>query len=173
MPSSWNDSYLYEPSHSTQHLCVPLNSLRLHRFSEDNASLSVSKTTQKNSGSLNEQLIDPRLISNTVRRSLLALHRESQENLCTQASKGKTQSENDVHSSFVPWKMKMKSKLKRTPNNYQQHQTRSHAKTLSILPVRLCSNDQGRRISEYAVMNYDCRFSTPASYQSPTSPTYI
>jgi len=160
---------MYETSRSAQHLSVPSGSLRSNRYSDGNISLPVPQTPQKNSENPDEQLIDPRLIPNTVRRSLLALHRESQENIHIHRTKEKTQSENDVHGAFTPWKIKMKAKLKRThhqnqqspPQQQQQCQARPHANTLSILPIRQISNDQERRISEYASMNQEHRFSTP------------
>lgn len=161
---------MYETSRSAQHLSVPLGSLRSNRYSDGNISLPVPQTPQKTSENPDEQLLDPRLISNTVRRSLLALHRESQDNIHVHRSKEKTQSENDVHGAFTPWKIKMKSKLKRTHHHHtqqqqqqQQHHTRPHAQTLAILPGRYNSNDQERRISEYAIMNQEYRFSTPPS----------
>ncbi|CAF0826337.1 unnamed protein product, partial [Didymodactylos carnosus] len=119
--SSWN-SHFYETRHSTQHLCVP--SLRFNRLSDGNISLPVPSSMinehhqQHNNRKSGEQLLDPCLISKTVRRSLLALHRESQENMILR-HKEKTQSESDVHGKFIPWKIKMKSKLKRTPVNKQ------------------------------------------------------
>jgi hypothetical protein len=152
---SWNGSQMYETSRSIQHLSVPSNSLRLNRYSDGNIFSPIHP---------NEELIDPRRISNTVRRSLLALHRESQENIYSQRTKEKTQSENDVHGAFTPWKIKMKSKLKRThhqQNPSPQHQTRPHSHTLSIFPIRHNSNDRERRVSEYATMTHEYRFSTP------------
>jgi hypothetical protein len=154
---SWNGSPMYETSRSTQHLSVPSNGLRANRYSDGNISLPVPQNPPKN---FDEQLLDPRLIPKTVRRSLLALHRESQENINMHRSKEKTQSENDVHGSFIPWKIKMKSKLKRT-HHQQQYPIRPHSNTLSILPIRHNSNDQDRRISDYATMNNEYRFSTP------------
>jgi len=170
---SWNGATMYETSRSAQHLSVPSNSLRSNRYSDGNISFPVPQTGSTSSNDRDEQLIDPRLISNAVRRSLLALHRESQENIFLQRTKEKTQSENDVNGAFTPWKIKMKSKLKRTHHQQQQQQqpvsplvrqqprTRSHSKTLSVLPMRQNSNDQERRISEYATQNPEYRFSTP------------
>jgi len=79
-----------------------------------------------------------------------------------QRSKEKTQSENDVHGAFTPWKMKMKAKLKRThhsPN--QQPSVGPHSKTLTISPIKNNSKGHERRISAYATMNQEYRFSTP------------
>ncbi|CAF1424691.1 unnamed protein product [Didymodactylos carnosus] len=120
LDSSWN-SHFYETRHSTQHLCVP--SLRLNRLSDGNISLPVPSMRNKDQQQhdnppTNEQLLNPCLISNTVRRSLLALHRESQENMILR-HKEKTQSESDVHGKFIPWKIKMKFKLKRSAQNKQ------------------------------------------------------
>lgn len=173
--TSWNSSRGYETSYSAQHLCVPSNSLRTNRYSDGNIPLAVPQTSQKASDISDEQLIDPRLIPKTVRQSLLALHRQSQENINTQRAKEKTQSENDVYIAFLPWKIKMKSKLKRThhhsnqqqPQQQQQHQQhyhyqgRPHSNTLSVVPLRQNSNDQDRRIADYARMNEEYRFSTP------------
>jgi hypothetical protein len=157
---------MYETSRSTQHLSVPSNDLRSTRHSDGNISLPVPQNPQKNS---DEQLLDPRLIPNTVRRSLLALHRESQENINMHRSKEKTQSENDVHGSFTPWKIKMKAKLKRTHHHQQQYPIQHHSNTLSILPIRQNSNDQERRISDYTTMNNEYRFSTPPLRNSTLS----
>ncbi|CAF4577995.1 unnamed protein product, partial [Rotaria sp. Silwood1] len=174
LPSSWNGSQMHETSFSTQHLCVPSNSLRSNRYSDGNISLTVPQILQKNSENPDEQLLDPRLISRTVRRSLLALHRESHENIHMHRTKEKTQSENDVHIAFIPWKIKMKSKLKRTHHrNYPQQQQliRPHSNTVSILPIQQNSNDQERRISDYARMNHEYRFSTPPSRNCPLTTT--
>lgn len=119
--SSWNDTS------STQRLCVPSNSLKSNYYSTGNVSLPVPQLTPKTT---DEQLLDPRLIPATVRRSLLALHRESQENVNFIKKKDKTRSENDVHGALTPLKLKLKSKPKR--------QLRPHSNTLSILP--LCTN---------------------------------
>jgi hypothetical protein len=62
----------------------------------------------------------------------------------------------------------MKSKLKRT-HHQQQYPIRPHSKTFSILPIRHNSNDQDRRISEYATMNNEYRFSTPPLRNSTLS----
>jgi hypothetical protein len=175
---SWSGpQMMYETSRSAQHLSVPSGGLRSNRYSDGDISLPVPQTPQKTPENPDEQLLDPRLIPKTVRRSLLALHRESQENIHMQRSKEKTQSENDVHGAFTPWKIKMKSKLKRTHHHHQhqkqqQYQSRPHAQTLSILPIRHNSNDQERRISEYATMNHEYRFSTPPSrnYSISTNP---
>ncbi|CAF3520327.1 unnamed protein product [Rotaria socialis] len=170
--SSWNGSRIHETSCSTQHLCVPSATLRSNRYSDGNISLAVPQTPQRNSENCDNQLLDPRLIPNTVRRSLLALHRESQDNIHMQRTKEKTQSENDVHIAFIPWKIKMKSKLKRTHHHHhsyqQQPQTRPHSNTFSILSLRQNSNDQEQRIAEYVKMNDEYRFSTPSSsYNRP------
>jgi hypothetical protein len=159
--SSWAGSHIYEASCSAQHLSVPSNSLRSNRHSDGNISLPVPQTPQNNSENPDEHLLDPRRISNTVRRSLLALHRESQDNIHMHRSKEKTQSENDVFGAFTPWKIKMKSKLKRTHHHHTQ--PRPHSNTLSILPLQHNSNDQERRISDYATKNFEQRFSTPPS----------
>jgi len=175
--SSWNSSQVSENSCSAQHLSVPTNGLRSNRYSDGNIfSIRPSNSDQKT-----EELIDPRLISDTVRRSLLALHRESQENISmNNRSKENTQSENDVHGAFTPWKIKMKSKLKRTHHRQtprQPEQTpsnRSQTRANSILPVRFYSNDHERRVSAYATMNHEQRFSTPPTRNSSISitPTY-
>jgi hypothetical protein len=156
---------MYEGSSLTQHLCVPLNSLRSNRYSDGNISLPVPQRNQQNSDKIDEQLLDPRLIPQAVRRSLLALHRESQENLNIIKKKEKTQSENDVNGSFIPWKIKMKSKLKRT----QQQHSRPHSNTFSILPIRQNSNDHDRRVLENMTINNDYRYSrstTPVARRS-------
>ena len=58
----------------------------------------------------------------------------------------------------------MKSKLKRTHHHHpQSNPIRPHANTFSLLPLRQNSNDQERRISEYAAKNNEYRFSTPPS----------
>ena len=174
---SWNGPPMSETSRSTQHLSVPSNTFRYNRYSDGNISLPVPHTPQKPCENTDEQLLDPRLIPNTVRRSLLALHRESQENINMHRAKEKTQSENDVHGSFTPWKIKMKSKLKRTHHHQvqqqqqSQHPSRPHSNTLSVLPSRQNSNDQERRISEYASMNNEFRFSTPPLRNSTLSMT--
>jgi hypothetical protein len=170
---------MYEASRSTQHLSVPSKNLRSNNYSDGNISLPVPQTPQNNSENPDEHLLDPRLIPNTVRRSLLALHRESQENIHMHRSKEKTQSENDVHGAFTPWKIKMKSKLKRThhrqnqPPSQQHHQSRPHSKTISISPIRYNSNDRERRVSEYGSMNPEYRFSTPPvrNFSVSTNPT--
>lgn len=174
---SWNGPPVSETSLSAQHLSVPGNSLRYNRYSDGNISLPVPQSPQRTCGNTDEQLLDPRLIPRTVRRSLLALHRESQENINMNRSKEKTQSENDVHGAFTPWKIKMKSKLKRTHHHQQVQQspqlqhypTRPHSNTLSVLPSRHNSNDQERRISDYASMNSEYRFSTPPLRNSTVS----
>ncbi|CAF3782471.1 unnamed protein product [Rotaria magnacalcarata] len=171
-PSSWNGSQIHETNCSTQHLCVPSATIRSNRYSDGNISLVVPQTSQRNSENCDKQLFDPRLIPNTVRRSLLALHRESQDNNHMQRTKEKTQSENDVHIAFIPWKIKMKSKLKRTHHHHscqQQPQTRPHSNTFSILSLRQNSNDQERRIAEYVKMNNEYRFSTPPPPSSSSS----
>ncbi|CAF4506546.1 unnamed protein product, partial [Rotaria socialis] len=110
-----------------------------NRLSEGNISLPVPRISQHYGENSNEKLLDPRLIPAAVRRSLLALHRESQENINLLKKKDKTRSENDVNGSFTAWKIKMKSKLKRT--HHQQHQTRSYSNTFLISTVRRNSND--------------------------------
>ncbi|CAF3081404.1 unnamed protein product [Rotaria socialis] len=137
--SSWNDSNLYDANGFTKHLCVPSHSLRSNRLSEGNISLPVPRISQHYGENSNEKLLDPRLIPAAVRRSLLALHRESQENINLLKKKDKTRSENDVNGSFTAWKIKMKSKLKRT--HHQHHQTRSYSNTFLISTVRRNSND--------------------------------
>lgn len=100
--------------------------------------------TSKSSTNPDEQLLDPRLIPNSVRRSLLALHRESQENVSFLKKKETTQSELDVHDAFLPWKSKMKSKLK-----YTHHPpTRPHSNTFSFLSITENSNEQDRQGSQ-------------------------
>ncbi|CAF1484694.1 unnamed protein product [Adineta steineri] len=141
--SSWNTSQMYDASCSAQLLSVPINSLRANRHSDGNISLPVPHMNQNNPQHFNEQLLDPRLIPDTVRRSLLALHRESQENINLFKRKDKTQSENDVHGALTPWKMKMISKLKHTHPQLEQT-SRPHANTLSILPYRLHYNNYDR-----------------------------
>jgi hypothetical protein len=133
--SSWNETS------SVRHLDVPTNSLGSNCYSVGDISLPVPNITPKPSG---EQLLDPRMISATVRRSLLALHRESQENINMLKKKDQTRSENDVHAGLTSLKFKMKIKSKCT-----QQQFRPHANTLSILPQLTNSNDRERRISEY------------------------
>ena len=148
--------------------------------------MSRAPNLDNTSETFDEKLLDPRLIPKTVRRSLLALHRESQENIYMHRPKEKTQSENDVHGAFAPWKIKMKSKLKRThhPQQQQQQQQRQqqqhqfegrpYAHTLSISPPRQNSNEHGRRISEYAAMSEQYRFSTPPprTLSISTTPTF-
>lgn len=137
--------------------------LRSNRFSDGNITIAVPTLGDESSSERNEELIDPRLIPESVRRSLLALHRESQENVHMQRQREKTQSENDVHGAFHPWKIKMQSKLKRTHHHdhrrrqeQQQQQEerllssptsppRTHTNTLAILPVRQNSNEQESR----------------------------
>jgi hypothetical protein len=147
---------------SAQHLSVPTSGRRLNRYSDGNLYLSQSNNVGQHSNNIDEQLLDPRLIPNSVRRSLLALHRESQDNIHMHRIKEQTRSENDVHGAFTPWKIKMKSKLKRT-HHAQQTATheQSQRRTFSILPARYSSNDQQRRVSEYATINREYRFSTP------------
>lgn len=147
---------MYETNALNQHLCVPTHGLRYTRYSDGNISLPVPQIIQKNTEKSDEQLLDPRLIPETVRRSLLALHRESQENLNLIKKKGTTQSENDVNGSFAPWKIKMKSKLKRT----QQQLSRPHSNTLSILPLRQNSNEHERRFLENRTINTEYRHLT-------------
>lgn len=172
---SWNGPPMSETSLSAQHLSVPGDTLRYNRYSDGNISLPVPQSPQRTCENPDEQLLDPRLISRTVRRSLLALHRESQENINMNRSKEKTQSENDVHGSFTPWKIKMKSKLKRThhhqqsPPQHHHYPNRPHSNTLSVVPVRHNSNDQERRMADYASMNSEYRFSTPPLRNSTVS----
>ena len=176
--SSWNNSQICETSRSSQHLSVPTNSLRPNRHSDGNIALSGPTNLDQHADQTHEQLLDPRLIPNAVRRSLLALHRESQENIHVQRPKEKTQSENDVHGAFTPWKIKMKSKLKRThhrPPSKQLEPPRpqSHSRTLSFLSARHYSNDGERRVSEYATSNQEQRFSTPPPRNLSVSTTPI
>ncbi|CAF3816160.1 unnamed protein product [Rotaria sordida] len=161
LSSSWNDSNLCTISCSTQHLSVPLSSQRSTRLSDGNISLPVPKISEHYTENSNEQLLDPRLIPETVRRSLLALHRESQENVNISKKKGKTRSENDVNGSFTAWKIKMKSKLKRI-HHQQQHQTRSHSNTFIISSVGHNNNDQDQHILEHVNTNNE----SPHSIQS-------
>ncbi|CAF0985027.1 unnamed protein product [Rotaria sp. Silwood1] len=148
LPASWHDSNLCTIGCSTQHLCVPPNSQRSTRHSDGNISLPVPKISETYAENSNEQLLDPRLISETVRRSLLALHRESQENVNLSRKKGKTRSENDVNGSFTAWKIKMKSKLKRAPP-HPQHQTCSHSNTFLMSSVGYNCDDQDQHLLEY------------------------
>lgn len=174
--SSWNSSQIYDSSCSAQHLSVP-TSLRSTRFSDGNISSVQPFLRSKMTNDQSEQLIDPRLIPNSVRRSLLALHRESQENISVVRTKEKTQSENDVHGAFTPWKMKMKSKLKRTNLRQQKQQEQNEgstkARAFSMFPVRCVSNDQERRISEYAMTNSNFRFSSPPIGSLSAAPNRI
>lgn len=172
--STWNNSQIYDTSCSAQHLCVPSSSLRPNRHSDGNICLPVPQVSQNNSENCEEQLLDPRLIPNTVRRSLLALHRESQENIHTHRAKEKTQSENDVHVAFIPWKIKMKSKLKRTHHHhhhYQQQLFRPFSNPLSILPIQQTNHEQERRKSEYTSKSPEYQCSTPPLQDFPLSPT--
>jgi hypothetical protein len=164
--SSWNTSHIHETSCSTQHLCVPSSSLRSDRYSEGNISLPVPPIAQKTPKNSEEQLIDPRLIPETVRRSLLALHRESQENIHILRKKHETQSENDVHGSSIPWKIKMKSKLKRTHPQLLQHQQqlRPHSNTFSILPLRYNNNEYEQRLLENVTTHNENQCSTSPSH---------
>jgi hypothetical protein len=157
--SSSLHSTWYDQS-STQHLCVPSNSLGSNCYSTSNISLPVPQINQKTS---DEKLLDPRLISATVRRSLLALHRESQENINLFKKKDKTRSENDVNGALTSIKMKMKLKSKRT--NIQQY--RSHSNTLSILPIKPNNNNN---------TDYDRRITTPkenSSYYSRSTNSVV
>ncbi|UJR20782.1 hypothetical protein I4U23_023895 [Adineta vaga] len=158
--SSWNASQMYDTSCSTQHLCVPTAGLRSNRFSDGNISLPVPQMTQTNVENPDEQLLDPRLIPATVRRSLLALHRESQENIMMYKRKEQTQSENDVHGVLSPIRTKMKSKLKHTHPQLQQA-ARPHANTLSILPNQLSKNDYELYILENISTQHGYKYSTP------------
>lgn len=176
--SSWNSSQICETSCSSQHLAVPTNSLRTNRHSDGNISLSRPQNLDQHANRTDEQLLDPRLIPDAVRRSLLALHRESQDNIHVHRTKEKTQSENDVHGAFTPWKIKMKSKLKRTHHRSPSKQLdppqpRTPSRTLSFLSARYYSNDRERRVSEYATSNQDQRFSTPPSRNLSVSTTPI
>ncbi|CAF1152515.1 unnamed protein product [Adineta ricciae] len=160
--SCWNSSYTCDTSRSAQLLSVPSSSLRINRYSDGNISFSIPETSPKTSENTNEQLLDPRLISKTVRRSLLALHRESQENINFQRNKEKTQSENDVHGAFTSWKIKMKSKLKRTHHRHTQPSTpHTHSSALSVVPPSDNSNERERRVLEYKTTKQELRFSTP------------
>jgi hypothetical protein len=132
--SSWNEI------NTTQHLGIPINDLGSNCYSVGDMSLPVPNVISKSS---DEQLLDPRLISETVRRSLLALHRESQENVNMLKKKDKTRSENDVHRVLTTLKSRIKIKSKCT-----QQQFRPHSNTLSILPQQMNSNDHDYRILE-------------------------
>ena len=169
--SSWNDPKSYETSCSTQHLCVPSNRLRTNRYSDGNISLPVPRFVLQSTEPNDEQLLDPRLIPECVRRSLLALHRESQENVNMQRHREKTQSENDVHGSFHPWKIKMKAKLRRT--HHHQQQLRPHSNTLAILPTQQNSADRDRPMTDLIAVHSDQRYSTPVSHSHSraTTPT--
>jgi len=160
--SSSLQSPWYETS-STQHLCVPSNSLGSNCYSTDNISLPVPQINEKIS---DEQLLDPRLISPSVRRSLLALHRESQENINLFKKKDQTRSENDVNGALTSLKIRMKSKSKRTNN--QQYQP--HSNTFSILPIRTSNNnnnnDYDQRILEYVTTEKE----NSSSYSKSTNP---
>ena len=131
-PSSFR-SNPSETSRSTQHLAVPISGLRSTRFSDGNISLPVPQRSLHP----HEQLIDPQLIPESVRRSLLALHRESHDNVLMRRQGEKTQSENDVHGAFHPWKLKMQSKLKRTRQRTETlpPPPRPHLHTLASAPV--------------------------------------
>ena len=172
--SSWNSSQMYEGSCSAQHLSVPDDGLRLNRYSDESISFGHPPMFGHSTDSTNEELIDPRLIPNTVRRSLLALHRASHENIHTQLNrtKEKTQSENDVHGAFTPWKIKMKSKLKRTHHQPEEQppETPVKSRTPLLPPKRYHSKDHERRASEYAIKNTEQRFSTPPLRNTTTLP---
>ncbi|CAF4432768.1 unnamed protein product [Rotaria sp. Silwood2] len=162
LPLSWHDSNSCATSCSAQHLCVPPNSQRSTRHSDGNISLPVPQISENYTENFNEQLLDPRLISETVRRSLLALHRESQENVNLSRKRGKTRSENDVNGSFSAWKIKMKSKLKRTHHQPQQQETRSHSNTLLISSLEHDCNDQDQHLLE----DFNTSNESPHSIQS-------
>lgn len=168
--SSWNDPKSYDTSCSTQHLCVPSNRLRTNRYSDGNISLPVPRFVLHSTEPNDEQLLDPRLIPESVRRSLLALHRESQENVNMQRQREKTQSENDVHGSFHPWKIKMKAKLRRT---HHHQQSRPHSNTLAVLPTQQNSVDRDRPMSDLIALHSDQRYSIPVSHNlsRATTPT--
>lgn len=142
LQSSWNETNL------TQHLCVPSNNLKSNSYSTGNVSVPVPQSTQKIS---DEQLLDPRLIPATVRRSLLALHRQSHENINLLKKKDKTQSENDVHGSLTPLKLKFKSRSKRP--------FRQHSNTLSILSHRVNSPEVDRHS---VIIQRECSSRTPS-----------
>lgn len=133
--------------------------------------MPVPKISEHYTENSNEQLLDPRLISETVRRSLLALHRESQENVNISKRKGKTRSENDVNGSFTAWKIKMKSKLKRIHHHQQQHQTRSHSNTLVISSVEHNNNDQDQHLLEHVNTNNESPHPIQSSDHNLTSLT--
>ena len=149
---------IYGNSRSAQHLCVPLNTLRCNHYSAGNISMAGPRGTTTMNKNDDEELLDPRLIPESVRRSLLALHRESQENVSMQRSREKTQSENDVHGAFYPWKSKMKSKLKRT--HQRHHIMRPHANTVTTIPIR---NNSNERSFDHPSITREFRYSTPAS----------
>ena len=115
---------------STQHLCVPSNNLASNYYSDGDISFPVPQLRSKTSG---EELLDPRLISETVRRSLLALHRESQENVNMLKKRDKTRSETDVHGVLIPLKTKLKS---------VQQQFRPHSNTLMMLSERISNTEE-------------------------------
>lgn len=112
---------------------IPSNDLGSNCYSAGDISLPVPTILPRASG---EQLLDPRLISATVRRSLLALHRESQENINLLKKRKQTQSETDVHKVFTSLKLRMKSKTKCLQQRY-----RPHSNTFSILSARNNSNE--------------------------------
>lgn len=161
--SSRSASNMYGNSRSAQHLCVPLCSLKSNRYSAGNISLPVPTGTPKISDDRDEQLLDPRLIPESVRRSLLALHRESHENMSMQKSREKTQSENDVNGAFYPWKTKMKSTMKRTPYRYRS--TRPDTSVILVSTMRNQSSEQDSRSVQWPQSDVASR-----SFSETTSP---
>ena len=133
-------------------------------------SLPIPRTNQSIRKNLDEQLIDPRLIPEKVRRSLLALHRESQENVNALRRKEKTSSENDVNGAFASWKFKMKSKLKRT--HHQQQRTRSHSNTPLNSPIKIDNKEYDQCLLDCMTMRKDSHNSTRSSdhYSTLTTP---
>ena len=134
--SSWNEGGTYESSFTHQ-LDIPSNDLGSNCYSAGDVSLPVPTMYPKISG---EQLLDPRMISTTVRRSLLALHRESQENINLLKKRKQTQSENDVHKALTSLKLRMKFKSKCIQQRY-----RPHSNTFSILSGRNYNNESSDR----------------------------
>jgi hypothetical protein len=67
-----------------------------------------------------------------------------------------TQSENDVHRVFIPWKIKMKLKPKLT---HDQQQPRPHSNTVSIVPTNHNSNERDQHLVENLTMNSVYRYS--------------
>lgn len=125
----------------THQLDIPSNDLGSNCYSAGDISLPVPTNVPKASG---EQLLDPRLISVTVRRSLLALHRESQENINLLKKRKQTQSENDVRKGLTSLKQRIKLKTKCIQQRY-----RPHSNTFSILPA---TNNNSNEPTDYPTM---------------------